>query len=86
MRQIEPLAKSGRPCGAEITIFATPISGRNRRVLRDDQRVAANPIPAAAASSTTSSGGARQTVSKTKPAAAIAKSAGSRTALTHTGL
>jgi hypothetical protein len=49
-------------------------------------RVIVKAIPAAADSSTTSSGGARQTTSKTNPTAATAKSAGSRTALTQTGL
>ena len=41
---------------------------------------------AAAVATTTGSGGARHTIRATKPAAAMAKSVGSRTALVHTGL
>jgi len=59
--------------------------GKNSRSVTNHQSTAAR-MPAAAESRTTMSGGVRHAMSRTKPIAAMAKSAGVKTALVHTGL
>ncbi len=68
------------------TFEAEDIEGGASLAVRRPQPAAPKITPTAAVRITTTSGGARQTTSAANPAAAIAKSAGFKTALVHTGL
>ena len=59
---------------------------RNGHAERPAHPARTRPIPPRAPNKTTTKGGARQAISRMKPDAAMAKSAGVRTALVHTGL
>src|SRR5271170_7757657 len=74
-----------------IALFSQTLAPSSDLVLRRCEAAIAQPaglkaIAPAAVAMTTMSGGARQTIKATKPAAAMAKSAGPLTALVHTGL